>query len=86
MNVVRTTRFIADFTRLSPELKLRTIKQLQNLERDPRHPSLHTKRVQGSKGIFEVRISLSCRLTFHLEPDTIILRRVGEHDKTLKNP
>ncbi len=86
MNVIRTEKFISDFMRLPGNCKKLVIKQLEYLNENPRHPSLHTKRIQGSNGIFEIRINKSVRLTFHLEPNTLVLRRVGPHDETLKRP
>jgi len=86
MNIVRTDKFISDFTKLNEINKKLVIKQLFNLNKDPKYPSLHTKHIKGSKGIFEIHITKSVRLTFHLEPGVLVLRRVGSHDKTLKNP
>ena len=58
-------------------------KALRLLADDWRHPSLHVKHLHGTEGIWEARASLSLRITFELAGDTIILRSVGAHDKTL---
>jgi mRNA-degrading endonuclease YafQ of YafQ-DinJ toxin-antitoxin module len=52
----------------------------------PFHPSLRIKKVQGTKSIFEMTISMGVRLTWEFKDDGILLRNIGEHDKTLKKP
>lgn len=48
---------------------------------DPRHPSLQVKKMQPkTRGIFEARVTRSFRMTFTLEGEAILLRRVGTHD------
>jgi hypothetical protein len=71
---------------LPPEDRERIKKALGLLDSDWRHPSLHVKRVQGTRDIWEARASRSLRLTFNLLGDLILLRNVGLHDETLANP
>lgn len=59
---------------------------LKNFANDFRHPSLHTKKIKGSEGIWEARVDISYRLTFEIIEDTIFLRVVGNHDEVLKSP
>ena len=55
------------------------------IESNPQHPSLRTKKIQGTDAIFEASITMGIRVTFqYIKPDTIYLRNVGEHNKTLK--
>lgn len=61
-------------------------KQLKILSNDFKHPSLHTKKIKGTKGIWELRIDISYRLTFEIIDDTILLRVVGNHDEILNDP
>jgi mRNA-degrading endonuclease YafQ of YafQ-DinJ toxin-antitoxin module len=53
---------------------------------NPRHPSLHTKKIQGHEDIFEASITMDIRMTWQYMDDGILLRNIGEHDKTLKKP
>lgn len=54
---------------------------------DPRHPSLRTKSVQGTRGVFEVSANLDLRITSQYESNGVFyLRNCGLHDRTLKNP
>lgn len=53
---------------------------MQLIEDNPQHPSLRTKKIQGTDGIYEASINMAIRVTFHYEkPNTIYLRNVGEH-------
>ena len=45
-----------------------------------RHNSLGVKKMQGTWGIWEMRISKSYRLTFQKKGEAVILRNVGTHD------
>ncbi|MPZ14014.1 MAG: hypothetical protein GEU73_06255 [Chloroflexi bacterium] len=80
MNFQTTRPFDRDYARLPEAVKDRVDKQLALLLANPRHPSLGFKRVRGTDGIWEVRITRSHRLTLELAEQTCILRRVGSHD------
>lgn len=56
------------------------------LEENPNHPSLRTKKIQGQRYIFEATVTMNIRLTWQYYKDGILLRKIGEHDKTLKDP
>jgi mRNA interferase RelE/StbE len=80
-------RFKKAFKKLPPEIQAKVIKALKLLEENPRHPSLQTKPVQGVRGIFEARVDQSYRMTYQRLPEDIsLVRIVGKHDETLKNP
>lgn len=53
---------------------------------NPRHPLLRTKKIRGRDDIFEAWITTDIRMTWQYTEDGILLRNIGEHDKTLKNP
>ena len=87
-NLYRSDRFIKELKKLIKKGVV-TSSQIQKffalIEENPQHPSLRTKKIQGTSGIFEASITMAIRVTFHYEkPDTIYLRNVGEHDSTLK--
>jgi mRNA interferase RelE/StbE len=82
-----TEHFTRCYKNLPADIKAQVDKQLSLLLKNPRHPSLKIKKMQGVKGqIFEGRISKNYRLTFQIEGDTYILRKVGPHNQALKNP
>jgi len=80
VKLARTARFARDFRSLPPDIQRRAAKQLQLLLDNPRHPSLHTKKMEGAQDIWEGRISKGYRFTFQVRNDTYILRRIGAHD------
>lgn len=87
-NLHRSERFMKELKKLLKKGVL-TVEQvekfLQLIEKNPLHPSLRTKKIQGTDGIFEASINMGIRITFqYVKPDTIYLRNVGEHDITLK--
>jgi len=73
-------RFRRDYQRLPKHIQKQTDKALALLEQNPLHPSLHTKRIKGTKHIWEARITIVYRFTFNWESDLVTLRRVGTHD------
>jgi mRNA-degrading endonuclease RelE of RelBE toxin-antitoxin system len=81
-----TRRFEAAYRSLSEELRLKTDKALRLLAEDPRHPSLHLKKIQGTPGVWEARVDRGCRLTLEIRFDAFLLRNVGKHDDTLDKP
>lgn len=60
-------------------------KQLRNkltvLSENPLHPSLRTKRIQGTDDLFECSVNMDIRIIWFYEGETlIILVDVGHHD------
>jgi hypothetical protein len=41
-------------------------------------PSLRIKKIQGTESIFDFTITMSIRMTFEFNGDTIILRNIGD--------
>lgn len=60
--------------------------KLELMEKNPKHPSLRTKKIKGTKDIYEASITMNYRMTWQYYKDGILLRNICEHDKTLKNP
>ncbi len=73
-------RFERDYRNLPATLKAQVDQALLQMEEDLRYPSLRVKKMQSSQGIWEARVTRSCRITFNLEGELITLRTVGEHD------
>jgi mRNA interferase RelE/StbE len=85
MRIQTTKPFDGDYNSLPKEIKERANKQLTLLLENPRHLSLHLKKIKGHPTIWESWITESYRFTFQISGETFILRRVGTHD-ILKNP
>ena len=86
MKIARTERFMRAYRQLGAENRAQARKAISQLAEDLRHPGLRVMRIGGTEGVWEARVSRSCRLTFQVEGDTILLRNIGEHDDVLGRP
>jgi addiction module RelE/StbE family toxin len=76
-----TKRFEKHYKKLTAQEK----KQLQNkltlLSENPSHPSLRTKRIQGTDSLYESSVNMDIRVIWYYEDDVmIILVDIGHHD------
>jgi mRNA interferase RelE/StbE len=79
MKIITTQQFDRDHEDLPPKIKERADSKLALFVKNPRHPSLGTKKMEGHSSIWEGRVSKSYRFTFQMEKGTCILRRIGTH-------
>ncbi len=86
MNFIATARFKKAYNTLPKETKEWVKEALRKLSANSRYPSLQVKKIKGAGDIWEARVSLDYRFTFQIVKDYFILRNVGRHDPTLKNP
>lgn len=86
MTYKRLERFAKAYQLLDDSTKNAVKVKLELMAQNPFHPSLRTKKVQGKVGIFEASINMSIRMTWQYIENGILLRNIGEHDETLKNP
>ena len=86
MKIVFSDRFIERYNRLEKVIQSKVKAKLKLMSENPMHPSLRTKRVQGTENIFEASVNMNIRMTWQYVESGILLRNVGEHDETLKNP
>jgi mRNA-degrading endonuclease YafQ of YafQ-DinJ toxin-antitoxin module len=86
LNIYFSDLFLESVNRLPIEVKKALKKKLDLLADNPKHPSLRTKKIKGSEGIFEASINMDIRMTWEFYEDGILLRNIGKHDKTLGNP
>jgi mRNA-degrading endonuclease RelE of RelBE toxin-antitoxin system len=80
MKLSFTKSFIKDYQVLPANLQKAADKQLERLAEDPQHPSLNVKKMQDPRNIWEARVTKGYRLTFQLDGEICILRRLGTHD------
>lgn len=78
--------FKKDLRKLPTALQKLTDGKIELLAGNPRHPSLRVKKMEGHKDIWEASVTMKYRITFEIEEDGLLLRRIGEHGKVLKNP
>jgi mRNA-degrading endonuclease RelE of RelBE toxin-antitoxin system len=82
-----TDRFSGLYKNLPKSIRKKINRQIQLLAENPRHPSLQTKPIQGTNGIFEARVDINYRHTYERLPgDTLLLRVVAKYDDALKKP
>ena len=86
MNIQYTELFREKAQGLPAEIKKALRAKLELMIENPRHPSLRAKKIQGQDGIFEASVTMSVHMTWQYTEDGILLRNIGEHDQTLKNP
>jgi mRNA-degrading endonuclease YafQ of YafQ-DinJ toxin-antitoxin module len=86
MEIYFSERFKKDYKLFPEDIKKTIISKLKVLSQNPYHPSLRTKKIKGKEDIFESSINMSIRMTWCYYEGKILLRAIGEHDKTIKNP
>jgi mRNA interferase RelE/StbE len=86
MEFLFTARFKKSYRKLEENDKKGIQKKLALMRRNPHHPSLRTKKVQGTDDIFECSINMSLRMSWEYEGKSILLRVVGNHDEVFNNP
>ena len=79
-------RFKKAYQKLPEQLQEQVDRKLLLLEENPRHPSLRIKKIAETPDIWEASITMKYRITFQISEGVIILRVIGEHEKTLRNP
>lgn len=80
-DIVRTARFEKHYKRLTNQEKKQLENKLLLLTENPNHPSLRTKRIQGTTDLFECSVNMDIRIIWYYEGEKmIILVDVGHHD------
>jgi len=85
MKIIRLNSFKRDYKKLPDYIQKKVDEQLRVLVKNPGHPSLRVKKIEGHPVCWEARISREYRLTFNWSESILVLRRVGTH-KVFKNP
>lgn len=80
MKLEFTKAFIKDYQKLPASIQKITDKNLALLLSNSNHPSLHVKRMNDPRNIWEGRVTDSYRFTFQVKGDICLLRRIGTHD------
>jgi addiction module RelE/StbE family toxin len=76
-----TDRFQKHHKNLTSQEKKQLKKKLELLANDPTHPSLRTKRIQGTDKLYECSVNMDIRIIWYYEGSImIILVDVGHHD------
>ena len=79
-------KFVRACDRLPLLVQKRVDRVLRLLDENWRHPGLRARRLSGHRDIFYARVDREHRITYERRGDVLVLRNVGRHDETLKNP
>lgn len=80
MELIYSNRFKKDYKKLSKELQESFNSKLKLFIKNINHPSLRTKKIQGSKNDFELSINMNYRIVWQYAKDKIYLKAIGKHD------
>jgi mRNA-degrading endonuclease RelE of RelBE toxin-antitoxin system len=80
-----TRHFKKQYQKLPSRVQHKVDTQIKRLVDNPDHPALRVKKMVNTSAIWEARIDIHHRMTFQMDKNTIIFRRVGAHD-VLKHP
>ena len=87
MKIACTESFKKDFTKLPDKIRKAAAKQITQLLIDHTHPSLRLEGIVNRKGLFSVRIDRRFRASLSFVGDeTILLRRILDHDDLYRSP
>ena len=81
MCAVLTEPFAANLIASPPEVQKAFGKQLTNLLRYLRHPSLRAKKYEERTGLWQARINDDWRMYFTIEGDVYVLRAITPQPK-----
>ena len=88
---IRTARFRRAYRKLDERYRELVKKALAQFLADRTYPGLRVKRLQGTDRIWEMRAGRDIRITLEFQQNedgtsAVVLRNVGHHDPTLRNP
>ena len=81
MRAVLAEQFAERLAAAEPAVQRAFIKQLSHLLRDLRHPSLHAKKYDESRGLWQARVNDAWRFYFTIEGDAYVLHGIRPHPK-----
>jgi len=86
MKIKVTNSFKKDYKALPKSVQEKFKIKIVIFHKNISHPSLRVKKMKAKKNKWEASIDMFYRFTFEIHTDYYILRRIGPHDKVLKNP
>ncbi len=72
--------FIKDYTKLPDDKQKKVDRLLNLLKQDLYHPGLNARKMTGKEQIWEARVDVHYRMTFKIEGELLVMRRVGTHE------
>ena len=81
MKIITSARFDKNYAAAPLRTRRLIDKQIQFLSKNLRHPSLHAKKYDEARGIWQARVNGGWRFYFSIEGDTYVLITVQPHPK-----
>lgn len=81
MRFFLSERAVREYNDLSPRIQALFDKQLGFLLRDRLHPSLHAKKYDEARKIWQARVDRNYRFYFTIEGDVYQIRNIIKHPK-----
>lgn len=81
MKILFSRRFLDSLDDAPSEVRKAFFKQLAFLERNLRHPSLHAKKYDEARDIWQARVNRDWRFYFRIEGDEYHLHEMKPHPK-----
>jgi len=81
MKHVFLERFVKQLGNFPLDIQNKFYKQLNFLLKNLRHPSLHAKKYDETKGVWQARVNKCVRFYFQIEGETYILLEIERHSK-----
>lgn len=72
--------FKKEYQKLPKEIQKSFDEKLSLLLKNPSHPSLRVKQIQGTKNRWEGSITMKYRFTFQFVETGLVFRSIGTHD------
>ena len=83
--IIITPSFDRLFRRVPKRIREATYEKLVLYRDNPSHPSLRIKRMRGTDRFWEMSVTMNHRVTFEVDENRVLLRRIGTHD-VLRKP
>lgn len=81
MKIRFTEPFLERFKKLPKEIKRKFEKQIAFLLNNLLHPSLHAKKYNEARDIWQARVNSAYRFYFQIQNDTYVVLTITKHPK-----
>ena len=81
MELIYTPHFKQSFRKFPKEIHMKFSKQASYLLDDIRHPSLHAKKYDERRNIWQARVDRGIRFYFLIQDDAYLLLEISLHPK-----
>jgi len=81
MRSLTTRRFRDTYATLPVEVRRQARRAWKLFERDPHHPSLKFKKVEGTSNVYSARVGLGYRAIGSMEGPLIVWTWIGHHSE-----